>query len=188
MNNQKSQFFSVLSSAYEVYGQPLPSENALNLWVRVLEGVDFDTIRQAFSDHIKLSKFAPRPADIIELCGKILPDWHLAADEAWAMIPRDEATSAVMTEEMAEAMGIAQPLLDEGDQVAARMAFKAAYERITDANKRAGVKPKWFPSLGHDKSGREAVLQQAVRLGRLTAPHVAGLLPPSATGRGLIEV
>ena len=112
---------------------------------------------------------------------RINPDGRPGADEAWAMIPRDEATSVVMTEEMAEAMGIAQPLLDEGDQVAARMAFKAAYDRITDANKRSGIKPKWFPSLGHDKNGREAVLVEAVRLGRIDEGHAVMLLPPALT-------
>jgi hypothetical protein len=84
-----------------------------------------------------------------------------------------------MTEEMAEAYGIAKPLLDEGDQVAARMAFKEAYARIVDANKRDGVPPKWFPSLGDSKEGREAALNTAVRLGRIGADHAAKLLAPA---------
>jgi hypothetical protein len=94
------------------------------------------------------------------------------------MIPRSEEASAVMTNEMAEALHIAQPLLDESDQIAARIAFKDAYGRIVDTAKRSGVMPTWFPSLGNDKDGRESVLAEAVRLGRLKADHAIGLLPP----------
>jgi hypothetical protein len=94
------------------------------------------------------------------------------------MIPRDEYASAVMTEEMADAMRIAKPLLDEGDQVAARMTFKEAYTRIVDANKRNGIKPRWFPSLGHDKEGREPAIAEAVRLGRMGAQHAISLSAP----------
>ena len=120
---------------------------------------------------------------IIEQIEKLQSDGRPGADEAWAMIPRDEYASVVMTAEMAEAMKIAQPLLDEGDQVAARMAFKESYNRIVDANKRAKVAPKWFPSLGQDKEGRDSVLADAVRLGRISSEHAAGLLPaPKGVG------
>lgn len=115
---------------------------------------------------------------VIAQVERLQPDGRPRADEAWALIPRDEDASVVMTYEMAEAYGVALPLLVEGDQVAARMAFKDAYARIVDKNKLAGVPPKWFPSLGRDKEGREAVLAEAVRLGRLSANHAIGLLPP----------
>lgn len=91
------------------------------------------------------------------------------------MIPRDEAASVVMTDEMAAAYGIASPLLNAKDQIAARMAFKSAYERIVESKRLAGVGPKWFPSLGHDKAGRDLVISEAVRLGRLGAEHAKGL-------------
>ena len=109
---------------------------------------------------------------------KLQPDGRPGADEAWAMIPRDEQTSVVMTEEMAQAMGIAQGLLDEGDQVAARMAFKEAYTRLVDTAKRGNIPAKWFPSLGSDKTQRESCLMESVRLGRLTHQHALSLLPP----------
>ena len=107
-------------------------------------------------------------------------------DEAWAMMPRDEDTSVVMTEEMAQALHIAQPLLDEGDQIAARRAFIEAYKRIVDAAKRAGMPPRWFPSLGHSKDGREAALIEAVRLGRMNSEHAIALLPPDSAVKGMI--
>lgn len=117
-------------------------------------------------------------AAVIEQIEKLQPDGRPGADEAWAMIPRDEQISAMMTEEMAEAWGIALPLLNEGDQVAARMAFKEAYQRIIERNKQAGISLKWFPSLGRDPEMRTTVLQEAVRLGRLGAEHAERIVPP----------
>lgn len=117
---------------------------------------------------------------VIEQIEKLQPDGRPGADEAWAMIPRDEYTSAVMTTEMAEALGIAQPLLDEGDNVAARMAFKEAYTRLVEEAKREEKAPEWFPSLGHDPRGREVVMEEAVRRGRLHASQASVLLTASS--------
>lgn len=114
---------------------------------------------------------------------RLQPDGRPGADEAWAMIPRDEDASVVMTDEMAEAYGIALPLLEEGDQVAARMAFKDAYTRIVEQHKLADVKPKWFPSLGRNTEARERALADAVQKGRLGVEHVACLLPPASQVR-----
>lgn len=115
---------------------------------------------------------------IIAQIEKLNPNRRLGADEAWAIYPHDEATSAVITNEIAEAMAIAQPLLNEGDKTGARMAFKTAYDRITENNKMNGIEPKWFPSLGSDSAGREQVVSEAVRLGRLPQSAVQTLLPP----------
>ena len=109
------------------------------------------------------------------------------------MIPKDEHGSAVMTEEMAEAYGIAAPLLNEGDKYGARMAFKEAYTRIVESNKLSGISPKWFPSLGRDKEMRTTVLQEAVRIGRIGAEHAERIIPadilnlPDHTTRLAIE-
>src|ERR1043165_278765 len=62
-------------------------------------------------------------ADVIQR----LDDGRPGPEEAWAMIPQDEAPSVVWTQEMASAFGIALPLMD--DPVAARMAFKEAYAK-----------------------------------------------------------
>lgn len=178
LENQKSEFFDLMCATAEVYGQPKLSKDAIRIWWASLQRFDIADVRQALDEHIRQSKFVPRPADILDIIDRIKPDGRPNADEAWAMIPRDEYTSAVMTQEMAEALHIAQPLLDEGDQVAARMAFKESYGRIVDQNKRNGVKPSWFASLGQDKEGRESVLAEAVRLGRIEANHAIKLLPP----------
>jgi hypothetical protein len=115
---------------------------------------------------------------VLEKLEAIDPNKRIGAEEAWAMIPKNEADSAVLTNEMLEAMGAALGLLDEGDKVGARMAFKEAYGRITDAAKSDGKQPQWFPSLGHDKAGRTPALAEAVRLGRLQSSHALKLVAP----------
>jgi len=174
----KKGFKGLLDHVMDIYEKEHLSSAVLMTWWNVLAPYGFDEVSQACTRHLRLSKFAPRPADIIESINARTTDGRPTDDEAWAMIPHDEETSVVMSDEMAAAMGSARPLLDAGDKIGARMAFKAAYKRIVESNKEYGVKPKWFPSLGTNKEGREPVLKEAVRLGRLNQDHVAGLLPP----------
>lgn len=106
-----------------------------------------------------------------------LDDGRPGAEEAWAMIPQDEAGSTVWTDEMAEAYGIARHLLAEGDRVGARMAFKETYGRLVAQARDDGRPVRWSPSLGHDPRGREAALLEAVDRGRLPLGLAVALAP-----------
>lgn len=174
---QKRAFSDLMDSVMPIYAIEA-SKPTKQIWWNLLVGYEFNDVGAAFAEYLRTGKFAPKPADIIALIDKMRPDGRPGADEAWAMIPRDEHSSVVWTEEMAEAFGIAKSLLGEGDQVAARRSFIEAYNRIVETNKRNGIVPKWFPSLGSDKEGLAHVLAEAVRLGRLGAKHAIGLLPP----------
>jgi hypothetical protein len=105
-----------------------------------------------------------------------MDDGRPGPDEAWAMIPMNEDDSCVWTTEMQEAWGIAYPLLQSGDKIGARMAFREAYARLVSNARAEQVAPRWQPSLGHDPSGREPVLEEAVRVGRLPRSVVDRLL------------
>jgi hypothetical protein len=107
---------------------------------------------------------------------------HPSANEAWGMVlaAQDESETVVWTEQIAEAAGVAQPILDVGDEVGARMAFRDAYDRILRERPET---PRWFASLGSDPGRRTAALDKAVRSGLLTQQHAAGLLPaPNDSG------
>lgn len=106
-----------------------------------------------------------------------LDDGRPGPNEAWAMIPQDNAGSVVWTSEMAEAYGVAAPLLAEGQVIAARSAFIEAYASNVTRARAEQRPPHWFPSLGHDPLTRAAALDDAVRKGRLTADHARALLP-----------
>jgi hypothetical protein len=143
-----------------------------------LQAYDQNLVMQAISRFRKeSSRFSLN--GIITQIEKLNPNGRISADEAWALYPHNEESSAVITNEIAEAMAVAQPLLNEGDKVGARMAFKNAYERIVENNKSQGISPQWFPSLGTEKSGREIAVKEAVRIGRLPSSAIQTLLPPA---------
>lgn len=116
-----------------------------------------------------------------------LDDGRPGPEEAWAMLPRDEASSVVWSDEMRQAFGVALPLIQDRDAVQARMAFLERYRALVQQARDSGVPVHWTPSLGHDPNGRDSALREAVEKGRLTAAHVAGLLsyrdtpPPQIT-------
>lgn len=174
-----------LAATAELMGQTI-SPIAISVMAEDLSEYPINIVIEALSILRKESKGRMTLASIIENINKLSPDGRPGSDEAWAMIPRDEITSVVMTNEMAEALSIARPLLDEGDQIGARMAFKESYNRIIESNKRNGIKPKWFPSLGFDNEGHLPALEQAVRLGRIEKSHALSLISPDQ-GRKLLE-
>lgn len=97
-------------------------------------------------------------------------------EEAWAIAlqAKDEAKTVIWTDEIAQAWAIAAPMATGRDTVAARMAFKEAYARITQEARDTKRRPVVEVSVGHDKAMRLEVLVKAVELGQIpmeTALH-----------------
>lgn len=188
IDSDKIQFKSLIESSMAIYNVEI-DVNVLKIWWAALNRMSFEHVSEAFSRYIqdpKLGRFAPKPADILGIFEAMNPDGRIGADEAWALYPHSEWVSAVITDEIAEAMAIAQPLMNEGDNIGARMAFKEAYNRITTNNKFNGIAPKWFPSLGHNQDTREPVLKEAMEKGRITQESYLRLCPPKLDQR-LVE-
>ena len=176
MNEKNAKEFSdLLDAAMPIYRMEA-SASTKKIWWNILSAYQFSDVANAFADHLRTNKFAPTPSDIVDCIDRMNPDGRPGADEAWAMYPHDEASTAVVTQDMHEAMYFAGDL---DDQVAARMAFKDAYTRIVAEKKRAGIAPAWKVSLGHDVAGRAPALAEAVRLGRIGSKEAIGLLHPS---------
>lgn len=115
-----------------------------------------------------------------------LDDGRPGPEEAWAMIPHDEAGSVVWTAEMAQAFGVAQPLIACNDLVAARMAFTERYRALVSAARSDGVPPQWSPSFGTDRFGREDAVSTAVQKGRMLPNHAQQLLPDYSGDQSLV--
>lgn len=114
-----------------------------------------------------------------------MDDGRPGPEEAWSMIPRDEASSAFWTEEMREAYGACANLIREGQLVPARMAFTERY-RVLVAQARDRREPvRWSPTLGTDRDGRELVILDAVQKGRISADSAKALLPYHRADEGL---
>jgi hypothetical protein len=122
--------------------------------------------------------------DILERIDDGRPD----VEDAWTMMPKTELESVVWTDEMAHAWGVASPLLNNGDVAGARNAFKDAYSKAVLHARIKREPARWMPSLGNDVASRESVLLDAVRKRRLTAAHVAQLLPADATSPKMQEI
>lgn len=106
-----------------------------------------------------------------------LDDGRPGVEEAWSMLPYTENTSAVWTDEMSQAFGVALRLIDDGAMVEARMAFKETYQRLVNEARDAGRPVNWTVTLGHDVRGREAVISDAVAKGRLSIGYARQFVP-----------
>ncbi len=167
-------------------------ENVKSVWADGLGGMTRDELLAGVMG-CKGKDWPPTLPEFIKLCKQgdaNAPGGHPSANEAWALVlaSQDESDTVVWTEQIAEAAGAAQPVLDVGDEVGARMAFRDAYERILRERQE---KPRWFASLGTDAGRRAAALDKAVRAGLLTQQHATGLLPapndPGPIGAALFD-
>lgn len=175
--NQKDfdPFSELLTTVSDYYGRKL-APGTIQLYWNALSGFDFEVVKRLFTEHIQDNKFMPAISELLDVLRTM--DGRPNAEEAWAMVAKclnDEGLTVVWTGEIAQAFGVALGLQE--DRVAARMAFKAAYENAVKDARREGRAVQWQPSLGHDPNGREGPLIEAAKLGRLTLTHVRGLLP-----------
>ena len=154
------------------------SDSAVSFDFELLSDFDLSVIKKAISQHCKSSKFSPTVADIIEI---IEPkrDQFISADEAWSLCPRNEDETIRWTEITGKAYVIASELRSHGDEIAARMAFKAAYQRICEEYKHQGMHDKWVVCLGNDKLQRVYALEKFVQLG-FCSPEFAQNKAPDA--------
>lgn len=169
-----------------------PNQTAAAIFFNVVKAHDLATVKAAFAAHCadpQRGRFPPVPADILaQIEGAAENDGRPGAEEAWAACQpaADQSRTVVWTAEMAEAWGIAWPLLhNHGDEVGARMAFKEAYTRLL-ADARKQRRPiAWSATLGHDEAMRADALREAVTIGRLP---LTALPAPSGPVAGLIEL
>ena len=113
-----------------------------------------------------------------------------SADEAFGMLVegwRNEALTVVVPAIAMDAAGHgAWDLFAAGDKTGARMAFRAAYDRM--AAQRPPGSIEWFVSAGTDREHRTAAVAEAVKLGRLPSHKAAWYLPLEAgEARYLLE-
>lgn len=181
-------FADLLAGVFDAYNRVAPQSTTQMLWLRMLEPYEFNAVSAAFSQYVTNEpKYPPTPAQILALLGHGAGDSRPSADEAWAtaLVSRDEAETVVWTLETAQAFAACRSVLNLGDEVGARMAFKGAYDRLVIRARNERQPVAWQASLGWDADRRERVLTAAGNAGLLPAPHVAALLPPPDPSGGL---
>ncbi len=176
-------FSDLLDDVWGLKGQPLTAGQKA-MFFRAMAQYPLIEVRAGLDAHVrdpKRGQFLPMPADVIaQINGMVADDGRPGAEEAWAVAywAMNEAATVVWTDEMAEAFGLARPLLLAGDEVAARMAFKEAYTRILADARERRVPPRWTATLGFDKAEQASVLQPHIAAGRIAAD----MLPVAAIG------
>lgn len=185
------EFAKALGAAHVLVRQSLPEPTVIDAWFVKLARWPLVEVKRALDKHSDNSRFAPVPADIISLLPKLGPQ-RLAADEAWpiALASNDEATTVWLTDEILKAFDSARDLVADGDEIAGRMAFKAAYTRITEANRIACIDPQVIRSPGTDRATDAVADQKAIALGFISAAEVERKYPalaaPVAQNVGLL--
>lgn len=172
MSKPTPQFVAALTRIMAAYGKPLPDTPVMQAWWNALAPFKQAVIEQAFSAYsLERPDFAPVPNSIAARC-KLL-DGRPDENEAWAqsLISRDERETVVWTQEMAEAFGTARPLLESGDEIGARMAFKDAYSRLVTAARAMGRPAVWNVSAGWDAGLRQVAMKKAAAAGLLEGPQ-----------------
>lgn len=161
-----------IAITFEVAGTTL-SEAAIEVIVADLSTYPPEAVSLALDKCRSEVKGRLTPAHIIER----INDGRPGVEEAWNMLPKTEAETAVLTTEIMEAFGACVSMMDDGDMIGARMAFKEKYTAVLSDARAMGAPVKWQASLGHSVSGRECVLREAVNRGRLPVSHAYALLP-----------
>lgn len=180
-------FVAILGDVMGLYPQAKPlTEGQVAMFFRALAAYPLAAVRAGFDAHVKdpqRGRFAPVPADVIaQIVGRAANDGRPGPEEAWAiaLLSVDETGTVVWTQEIARAMQIARPVLDAGDEVGGRMAFREAYQRLVDEARAAGHPPVWEASEGWDAQRRAVAITEAVELGRLPRSALQSLPPPPA--------
>lgn len=171
----------MLKKCMSAYSKPLPDKEVVDAFIELLAPYPLRVIGAAFLSYMNENDtFEPKPVAIANRC-KLL-DGRPGSEEAWslALNAQDESDTVVWTSEIAEALGIARPVLESSGPISARKTFIEAYDRIVARARLSNTPVQWSPSLGWDMTKREAALNTAANAGLLPAPQVAALLPPPA--------
>jgi hypothetical protein len=149
-------------------------------WIRTLPELTMNQVREAMQIHARDpdAKYPPTPADVLRIVQQRNGNAFPASDEAWsvALSAMDEDTSVVWCNEIAEAWGAAKPVMDAGDDVGARMAFRETYKRLVRKAVEEGRAARWWVTQGHDPQQRADAIRYAQARGLLTQTRAQEML------------
>lgn len=187
LSSDKKRFLEIINSSAIIFSKKI-DEGFIKIYWEQLEEFEINEVEKAFKLVARYCKFFPTIAEIIEHIPNANAHEHVGADEAWVIAKQamNANNSVCATDEILQAMDIAQQVYNYRDENPARMAFREAYNRIVQ---NSTAKPRWFMSIGEDKSQAESVALKAVQLGRLPAGTEAKyrIEAPTTTVTALIE-
>lgn len=168
-----SEFYAVMGNAPEVTG-------ALNaMAVELLSEASVQQIAGALKRCERECEFPVRLPHIFKRIDQP-SDGRPGVEEAWARMPKGEHVedySVVWCEEERAAYEACRSLLLDGNEIAARMAFKEVYERQLNEARSQRRPVRWSVSAGFDVEHRMTTLSTAVREKRLSLEGAMNFVP-----------
>lgn len=192
-DNEYQKFAELWATANEVSANgKVLSNGAMYMIFTALKKYPLGFIEQALHQHIANNQFAPTVAGITEIINQATGSEHLSPAEAWAIFPKSESESGMVTTEMLKAWGISSDLYEIGKHYQAEQAFLSAYKREVAESKLAGRLPKRQLTKGTNETQLKSVVEEALTKGWLSrdyANSVLNTLPKPANGviSGLIK-
>lgn len=156
------------------YDLPAFTEERIKMWEQALSSFPLGSVRNSITSHITSSSYKPQLADIVKGCEAQEDSNWLGAEEAWALAPKSESESAMVTPEIAEALASISRM---NDPISSRMAFKETYLRLVAKSKIKRLQPRYFASLGTDINGRVSMLAHAVKTNKISLDAATALVP-----------
>lgn len=199
------EFFVLLDEVYDLMGKTpaakVISASGKSLFFKALMQFSLADVKAALDAHVQEGTFTPVPNDIKAQIERRQPVLWVSGDEAWGQVPKLESDAGLLNQVTAGALAQAQPLIDDGDMIAARRTFIDAYDRLVAVARvhadPAQRVPVTFVSGGNlplrhqDAHGeRQMLLERAQSTGLLPAPRpteAPQLAPPTAGGRARLK-
>lgn len=188
--DEKMKFFELLDATCDAISmrQPLSGGAKALMW-EDLERYPFELIRAALAAHRQdkdRGQWQPNTAHVEYQIDRRRRNNWLSADEAFARMNFDERAPMLLNQVTSAALAVAAPFMEQRrpDQNAARMAFRACYDRLVAVEKLERRGPQHWISPAGTQEAREALQAEAARLGLLTVKGVPFAAPSSAPQLG----
>lgn len=178
LNDQAMKF---VLSVFEQSGAQLTPELS-ELIDLAFAGCDSQIVMQAALEATKQARGRITIADVqkqIDLLSTATADDHPSPEEAWALVPKSEAETTYLSDEMLDAIyrGDVNTYLERDDFIGAERTFKKLYAENVAKSRATGRKPTWRASVGHDPSLRVDGLEKAVSRGIISSEKATDFDP-----------
>lgn len=177
----KKQTVEFVRAALESNGAQM-SSGTTDLIIETFRDENDDLLKKATLAAVKESKFRISLAAIAEHLALLKPsanDDHPSPEEAWALVPKSEAETTYLSDEMLDAIyrGDVNTYLERDDFIGAERTFKKLYAENVAKSRAMGRKPTWRASVGHDPSLRLDGLEKAVSRGIISSEKATDFDP-----------
>lgn len=186
-------FFELLDATCDAIGSKVISGGGKAIMFQDLERYDFQLVSAALAAHRQdqdRGQWQPSVAHIEYQINRRRKNAWISADEAFARLSFDESTPLLLNQVTAQAYAVAAPHMNQRkpDTNAARMAFRACYDRLVEQEKLNRNPPQHWVSPGGSIEQQEEVKAEGVRLGLLPKAWAPQTLALEHDQAGLLKI